>query len=78
MKAIFELDFPDSQTAKKAAQVLSQNILGGRAQLECTANKSIVRASITAQGFTSLRAISTSLLRDARVFYDSLELVEKK
>lgn len=77
MKAAFELEFGDAETAKKAVKVLSQKMLEGRAQLECAANKSIVRATITAEGFSLLRAISTSFLRDARVFYDSLELAEK-
>lgn len=77
MKAVFELDFPEAQSARKAAKVLSQQIRGGKATLECAANKRLVRATITAKSFTALRAISTSLLRDARVFYDSLELVKK-
>ncbi len=77
MKAVFELEFEDAQTAKKAGQVLAQKILGGRTALQCTANKNFVRATITAESFSPLRAISTSFLRDARVFYDSIELISK-
>jgi len=77
MKARFEIEFEDPATAKKAASALSQNVPSTKASLKCKAQGKTLKAIVEAKTFSSLRAISTSFLRDAKVFTDAVKLSPK-
>ena len=49
-----------------------------RAQLSCTASGSTLRAVVTATDFAALRARTTSLFRDLKVFLDSVAASGRK
>ena len=80
MDASFEIRFPDEKTARQALKVAPPKT-GPKASLTAKispTNKKTVRYSITAESFTALRAHSTSLLRDLKVFLDTVEFTRNK
>ncbi len=74
MKAELEFDFPDARSAKRAAILLQQRA-GLRSSCTLTARGRMLRADVRASDFTALRAVVTSLLRELRVVFDSLETI---
>lgn len=78
LRAVFEIEFESPEAVRKAlAAVRQKNPVSVKAALAYAVNKSVLRATITAKGFAPLRALSSSFLRDVRVFLDSLEVVKK-
>ena len=60
-----------AQAAMAVKAVASDGFESARAQVQCTASGSSFKAVVTASDFAALRARTTSLLRDLRVFIDS-------
>ena len=78
MKAVLELDFESEKMAKKAAQLLEREELNGKSSVELKAAGKKVVAEVAAERFALLRARVTVLLRNAKIVYDSIELIEGK
>lgn len=77
MKSTVVVVFPDARTAKLAARAVSQTKKSKRAVLKLRAKGNSLAAVVWAKDFSSLRALTTSLLRDLKVFIDSLKAAGK-
>ncbi len=77
MKAVLELDFETPQMAKKAKQLLEREELDDKSKVELSAKGKTVTAAVTGERFALLRARVTGLLRNAKIVYDSIEIVKR-
>ena len=79
MKAVLEVPMASASQAKLALKAVSgDGFETARAQLSCTASGSTLRAVVTATDFAALRARTTSLFRDLKVFLDSVAASGRK
>ena len=78
MRAVIELDFASAEEAAKAEKLLERKELNNMSKITLSAKGKKVVAIVTAERFALLRARITGLMRNARIVYDSIELVSKK
>lgn len=75
MLAELSIEFPKGISAAKALSVLGgTSETTRRAGVKRSVIKGILRISITADDFTALRALTTTSLRDMKVFLDAAKI----
>ncbi len=75
MKSTLSVEMPSDSVAKAAVVTMGAAAVRGKAQVKCVARGSVFEATVQAESFASLRAGTTSLLRDLKVFLDSAKAV---
>ncbi|MFH1056740.1 MAG: KEOPS complex subunit Pcc1 [Candidatus Micrarchaeota archaeon] len=78
MKALLEIDFETPALARKALGIIKAKEFSDKATLSLSVKGSVLRAEVGGKGFAALRARVTSFLRDAKVVFDAISLVESK
>ena len=79
MKTIIEVEFQSEKQAQQAAKILKESKTDEetRAKIDVKTKGKKVVVAITADDFTSLRAMTTTTLRDLKVITDGFKTVEK-
>lgn len=77
MKAEFEIVFASPESARKALRVIRTKEISGKVKVSLSVEKNVLNARIEAKGFAPLRARITSMLRDLKVVFDAISIVEK-
>ncbi len=81
MKTIFEIEFKDAKEANQAAKILKETKTDEdnlRAKISIAVKKEKLIATVVANDFTALRAMSTTLMRDLKVIIDGFKVVDQK
>ena len=76
MKTVLEIAFKDSAEAARAAKVLKSEPLGAKAKVGIASKGEVLVVTVSAADFSTLRARTTSIFRDLRVFFAVGQAVE--
>ncbi|MFH1779878.1 MAG: KEOPS complex subunit Pcc1 [Candidatus Micrarchaeota archaeon] len=75
MKAVIEIDFNSSDLALKALRVIGKKNESKNAVVTGVQKGKILVFTVEAKNFTALRALTTTLFRDLKLFMDSINFV---
>lgn len=77
MKATLEVQFATIKQAKQAVEIINQAKTDGetRAKVKAEHKENKIIVTITADDFTALRALTTTVLRDLKVIIDGFKIV---
>ncbi len=75
MKALVQVEVLDATTARAAARIVGKQEKRGRAALKGFVKGSELHVVVESPDFASLRAGTTSVFRDLKVFLDSAKAV---
>ena len=78
MKAAFSMAFKGKEEAKKASIALAREMESEKGTITIAADGSFVNATVEADTFTGLRALSTAILRSSKIVYDVIERMESE
>ncbi|MFH0713326.1 MAG: KEOPS complex subunit Pcc1 [Candidatus Micrarchaeota archaeon] len=79
MKTILEVEFTDAKQAAQAAKIIKEtknDDVNMRAKVNIAVKKEKLIATITANDFTALRAMTTTLMRDLKVVNDGFAVIK--
>jgi tRNA threonylcarbamoyladenosine modification (KEOPS) complex Pcc1 subunit len=76
MKATLEIGFKSPDHVKKALKIIKAKEFSDKVSATLSVKGKILRAKIEGENFAALRARTTSLLRDLKVVFDAISLVE--
>ncbi|MFQ5573598.1 MAG: CTAG/PCC1 family protein [Nitrosopumilaceae archaeon] len=78
MKAAIELSFASAQDAHKALKALKQKELNSKSKITLRCKENKITAKIEAERFALLRARTSGFLRNAKIVFDVIGLVQSE
>ena len=76
MKAEIEIEFKNPVHASKALKIIKAKEFSDKVSTSFSVKGNAFKAKIEGKNFAALRARTTSLLRDLKVVFDAISLVE--
>ncbi|NUN11742.1 hypothetical protein HUU53_03795 [Candidatus Micrarchaeota archaeon] len=78
MKAVIEVSFDSKELASKALRVIGKQNISKKAVVKGVLKEKNLVFTFESDSFAGLRALTTTLFRDLKIFFDSLEIVRKE